>query len=49
MDSTDDGRVSVEELQMLLGEKDVLIYALRRQIIALQKRIAELGQKESAQ
>lgn len=36
--------VSVEEVAMLLGQKDVEIYALRKQLAALQKRIANLNQ-----
>lgn len=32
-------QVSVEEVQMLLGEKDILIYALRKQIALLQAEL----------
>ena len=42
MDSHNDSRVTVQEVQMLLGEKDVQIYGLQRQLDAALKRIAEL-------
>jgi len=34
--------VSIEEVAMLLGQKDMEIYLLHKQIALLQKRIAEL-------
>lgn len=34
--------VSVDELAMLLGAKDIEIHYLQKQLAALQKRIAEL-------
>jgi hypothetical protein len=38
-------QVSVEEVQMLLGQKDIEIFALHKQIVALQKRVEELTPK----
>lgn len=37
-----DDNVSVQEVQMLLGEQVVLIYALRKRIAALEARLAEV-------
>lgn len=34
--------VSVEEVAMVIGQKELEIYYLQKQIAALQKRIAEL-------
>lgn len=45
MDSTDDGRVTLDEVAMLLGAKVIEIHALQKQLQAAQKRIAELTPK----
>lgn len=37
--------VSVEEVAMIVGQKDIEIFYLHKQIAALQKRIAELTPK----
>lgn len=34
--------VSVEEVAMILGQKDIEIFAMQKQISALQKRVEEL-------
>ena len=41
-------QITIEELEMLLGNKDVEIYVLKRQLEAAQKRIAELTPKPDA-
>lgn len=38
-------QVTIDELAMLLGAKDIEIYALQKQIQAAMKRIAELEPK----
>jgi hypothetical protein len=38
-----DSQISLKELMMLLGEKDVEIYTLLKQIEALQAEIARLS------
>lgn len=44
-----DMNVSVSEVQMILGQKDIEIYALNRKILMLLKRIEELERpKEDA-
>lgn len=41
--------VSIEEIAMLIGQKDIEILFLQKQIAALQKRIAELEPKPDVQ
>ena len=45
MDERNHGNVTVEEVQMLLGQRDIEIYALNKLIAALRKRITELEPK----
>lgn len=38
-------KVSIDELAMMIGQKDIEIFALHKQITAMQKRIEELTPK----
>lgn len=39
-------QITVEEVQMLLGQKDIEIYALHKRIVELEKKVAELTPKQ---
>ena len=41
-----DDKVSVEEVQMLLGEQLILVYAMRKRIALLEARLRELEPKQ---
>jgi hypothetical protein len=42
-------QVTIEELAMMIGQKDIQIFSLEKQLIAAHQRIAELSPKHDVQ
>lgn len=48
MDSANNGRVTVDELAMLLGSKDIEIFSLQKQLNACRAELEEIEKKNKA-
>lgn len=42
-------QVTIEELAMMIGQKEIQIYSLEKQLIAAHQRIAELEKQKAAE